>query len=149
MIFFFGFESGLWKLRIKLSQLHVYVNSLKNNGCFQGKFVNLNLAGKKAKKGTAKPLQTQGIAAKLLQQSLLWNQRLHWKMQFFIWNWNSLTTYIYIKPCKNTTAWSFLGMHWNCKSLGFILHPSGLRPLGWKRTLGICNFNASLEMIMQ
>ena len=25
-------------------------------------------------------------------------------------------------------------MHWNCQSLGSHLHPSGLRPLGWKMT---------------
>ena len=32
---------------------------------------------------------------------------------------------------------------------GLISHPSGLRPLGWNESRGICNFNASLPMFVQ
>ena len=40
---------------------------------------------------------------------------------------------LFSKLCRNTIARSFLGKHWNCQSLGFNFHPSGLRPLGWKK----------------
>ena len=56
---------------------------------------------------------------------------------------------LFSKQCRNTIARSFLRMHWNCQSLGTNFHPSGLRPLGWNESLGIGNFNASLEMIVQ
>ena len=107
--------------------------------------------------GIAKPLQTLGIA-KLLQKIFMWNQRNFAKplqslgiaLENAIFLCEIEAVCLFSKPCKNTTAWSFLGMHWNCKSLGFILHPSGLRPLGWNNfPLGICNFNASLPMFMQ
>ena len=42
---------------------------------------------------------------------------------------------LFSKLCRNTIARSFLGMHWNCQSLGTHFHPSGLRPLGWKKWL--------------
>ena len=58
------------------------------------------------------------------------------------WNWLIFCTFSvkislqlcqFSKQCRNTIARSFLGMHWNCQSLGTqFVHPSGLRPLGWK-----------------
>ena len=60
--------------------------------------------------------------------------------------WNFSTFYIKIKwfdsvpsmcffskLCRNTIARSFLGLHWNCQSLGFIFIPRGFAP--WDENL--------------
>ena len=58
-------------------------------------------------------------------------QKLRYFMHFDIVSKSKMC--FFSKLCRNTIARSFLGLHWNCQSLGFIFIPRGFAP--WDENL--------------